>query len=68
MGAAFIAGVGLGEIGFADVPALMRWRRPCEPDPANRALYDERFACFKDAYRRLAPLYRRLNAPQGTPP
>jgi xylulokinase len=67
IGAAFIAGVGLGETTFDDVPALIRWRREYAPDRRWRALYDERFACFKDAYRRLAPLYRRLNAPMRTP-
>ena len=67
MGAAFIAAVGLGALTFDDVPALIRWRRDYTPDPGSRALYDERFACFKDAYRRLSPLYRRLNAPRRPP-
>ena len=67
MGAAFIAGVGLGALTFGDVPALMRWRREYAPDKRFRTLYDERFAVFKDAYRRLAPLYRRLNGPRSTP-
>ncbi len=67
MGAAFIAAVGLGAMRFDDVPALMRWRREYTPDDRRRALYDERFGCFKEAYRRLAPLYRRLNALQRTP-
>ena len=31
MGAAFIAAVGLGALTFADVPALMRWRRDYAP-------------------------------------
>jgi xylulokinase len=66
-GAAFIAAVGLGAITFDDVPALIRWRRDYAPDRRWRALYDERFACFREAYRRLAPLYRRLNAPMRTP-
>jgi xylulokinase len=68
MGAAFIAAVGLGAIRFDEVPDLMRWRRDYAPDPARRALYDERFACFKEAHRRLAPLYRRLNAPRRSLP
>jgi xylulokinase len=66
MGAAFIAAVGLGAIRFEDVPGLMRWRRTYTPDPGRRGLYDERFGCFKEAHRRLAPLYRRLNAPRRT--
>jgi len=42
----------------------MRWRRVHEPQRETRALYDERFAAFKEVHRRLAPLYRRLNPPR----
>jgi len=31
-----------------------------EPDPANRAVYDDAFTTFTDLHRRLAPVYRRL--------
>lgn len=64
MGAAFIAGVGLGALRFDDVPQLMRWRRTYEPGTATRRLYDDRFATFRELRRRLAPLYRRLNPPR----
>jgi len=63
-GAAFIAAVGVGALAFDDVPGLMRWRRVHEPQRETRALYDERFAAFKEVHRRLAPLYRRLNPPR----
>jgi xylulokinase len=63
-GAALIAAVGIGALGFDDVPALMRWRRVYEPQRETRALYDDRFATFKEVHRRLAPLYRRLNPPR----
>jgi xylulokinase len=63
-GAALIAAVGIGALSFDDVPALMRWRRVYEPQRETRALYDERFAAFKEVHRRLAPLYRRLNPPR----
>ncbi len=63
IGAAFIAAAGLGALQFSDLPALQRVRRVYEPDASLRELYDERFDVFRDLHRRLAPVYRRLNAP-----
>ena len=60
-GAAFIAAVGLGEITFDDVPALVEIRRSYTPDPRNRALYDERFEVFKSIYKQMRGVYKRLN-------
>lgn len=65
LGAAFIAGVGLGELSFHDVPALCRDARTFEPRDTVRGLYDERFGTFKELHRRLAPLYRRLHQHRG---
>jgi hypothetical protein len=33
------------------------------PRPANRVVYDELFAQFKDLCERLSPVYRSLNSP-----
>lgn len=63
LGAAYIAGVALGEMTFADVPRRTRLRASYEPIARNRAVLDERFATFKEIYRRNRSLYRRLNAP-----
>jgi xylulokinase len=60
-GAAWIAAVGLGEVGFADLPGLVEVEEVCTPDPAKRSVYDERFATFLELHKRLRPLYRRLN-------
>ncbi|MCB8987275.1 MAG: xylulose kinase [Ardenticatenaceae bacterium] len=60
-GAAWIAAVGLGQITFADVPGFVTFNREYEPDPANRALYDERFAVFQQIYRQTKGIYKRLN-------
>jgi xylulokinase len=60
-GAAFIAAVALGRLGFADVPGRLAVRRTYQPLAAHRRVYDDRFALFTEAYRRLSPLYRRLN-------
>jgi len=67
VGAAFIAGIGLGELSFDDVPALCQRERRFEPREALRNLYDDRFGTFKELHRRLAPLYRRINQHRGTP-
>lgn len=61
LGSAFIAGVGIGAMRFDDVPALTRTKHLYEPTVANRAVYDQAFADFTEIYRRLAPLYRRMN-------
>jgi xylulokinase len=61
LGAAFIAGIGLGELSFHDVPALCHERRRFEPRRTTRSLYDDCFDTFKELHQRLAPLYRRLN-------
>jgi len=60
-GSAFIAGVGLGEYSFDDVSTLTRTRTVYHPSPAHRQIYNELYGAFTDAYRSLAPFYRRLN-------
>lgn len=64
-GAAWIAGVGMGELTFSDLPGLVRFKHVYAPNPANRALYDERFAVFQEIYRQMRPIYRRLNRQAG---
>ena len=61
-GAAWIGAVGLGEISFGDVPALVEFKHVYQPDPQNRALYDERFGVFTQIYKQMKGVYRRLNA------
>jgi xylulokinase len=63
IGATFIAAVGLGQLRFQDIDALRQVRRLYEPARTLAGLYDDRFATFKEVRSRLAPLYRRLNAP-----
>lgn len=60
-GAAFIAAAGLGEITFDDVPGLVPIKRTATPDPRNRAVYDQAFETFRQIYRRMSPVYKRLN-------
>ncbi|CAM3846432.1 xylulokinase [Roseateles saccharophilus] len=67
IGAGFLAGIGLGELGFADLPALRRSRCVHEPRHALRQLHADQFETFKEVHRRLAPLYQRLNTPDHAP-
>ena len=60
-GAAWIAAVGLGEIGFADVPELVAFARVFAPQASARAVYDERYRTFLEVHKRMRPLYRRIN-------
>lgn len=65
-GAAFIGAVGLGLMSFEDAARRVTIESVFEPDAGNARLYDERFGIFTELYRRLAPLYRRLNATRST--
>jgi xylulokinase len=61
-GAALIAAVGLGEITFDDIPALIKLKHTYTPNPQNRALYDERFGVFQEIYSQMRSVYKRLNS------
>jgi len=65
-GAALIALAGLGRLAWKDVPDLVAVRRTYAPDPAHRQVYDERFDAFREIYRRLHGLYRRLNGTRSS--
>jgi xylulokinase len=60
-GAAFIAAVGLGHIRFADIPALIEFKREYQPQPQNRTLYDDLFGEYVELYRKTKDIHRRLN-------
>ena len=60
-GAAWIGAVGLGEIGFNDIPGLVQFKRLYEPQQANTSIYDERFAIFTRIYRQMKGIYHQLN-------
>ena len=62
LGAAYIAGVGLGLMKFDDVAARTGIRNEYLPQAAHRDVLDRTFAAFTDIHKRMAPLYRRLNA------
>ena len=46
-GAAFVASVGLGHVTFDEIPDIIEIEAEYEPDPGNRAIYDELYAEYK---------------------
>ncbi|MEO8356336.1 MAG: FGGY-family carbohydrate kinase [Chloroflexota bacterium] len=60
-GAAWIAAVGLGEIEFSDVSKLVQYKKSYQPQSNNRALYNDKFEVFKQIYKQMKDIYRRLN-------
>ncbi|HEX2736830.1 MAG TPA: FGGY-family carbohydrate kinase, partial [Acidimicrobiia bacterium] len=60
-GAAFLAGLALGELTIDDVSANVEIARTFEPEPANRAIYDELYEEFVDVYKRNRKMFARLN-------
>ncbi len=60
-GAAVFAGLALGAITPAEVGALVASETTFEPDPANRAAYDQLFAEFPKIYRAERSMFSRLN-------
>ncbi len=61
-GAAWIGAVGLGEIQYQDIESLTRYKHTYTPQAANRRIYDEQFAIFKDIYKKMSGIYKRLNS------
>ncbi len=60
-GAAFIASVALGRLSFEDIPGRTRFVATYEPNPDNRATYDELFTEFLNIYKNNKQMYARLN-------
>jgi len=61
VGAALTAFVALGEIQVEDIPSLVKISSVYQPDPSSRQVYDRQFAEFMACFRRMKPIYRRLN-------
>jgi xylulokinase len=66
-GAGMIAWVGLGELGWDDIPARIKTRTPLEPNSGNRAVYDERYAEFHALYEKTRGLFSRMNRRVASP-
>ena len=60
--AAIVALIGLGELpGFSAAKDFVQIERSYEPDPANKAIYDELFENYKDIYNSLKDVYIKAN-------
>jgi xylulokinase len=62
-----IAWVGLGELAWDDIPARIKTRTPLDPNPGNRAVYDERYAEFHALYQKTRGLFSRMNRRVASP-
>lgn len=60
-GAAILAAVAMGYATFDEMAEQLEVAAEYLPDPANRLLYDERFAVFLEIYKRNRRIYARLN-------
>ena len=60
-GAAFQAAVALGHLKVEEIPSLVGIARTFEPDPRNRAVYDELFREFVNLYKANKAIFARLN-------
>jgi xylulokinase len=64
-GAAYVALVGLGMMTFDDIHKNVPVNRVFQPNPANRAIYDELFGEFLNLYKNNKSMYSRLNQHHG---
>ncbi|MDM8001171.1 MAG: FGGY-family carbohydrate kinase [Dehalococcoidia bacterium] len=67
VGAALVAAVGLGIYpNFEALESITRVERTIEPRRENFKTYDELYACFRESYGRLRPLYRKMSETSGS--
>jgi xylulokinase len=64
-GAAFQAAVALGRLTVDEIPSLVPVANTFEPNPRNRALYDELFGEFLNLYKSNKAIFARLNRPRS---
>ncbi len=61
LGAAFVAGMGVGVFGdWREMERFLAFDPPIEPDPAARAVHDELYGVYRELYVRTAELMHRL--------
>ncbi|MFX0146923.1 MAG: FGGY-family carbohydrate kinase [Candidatus Hodarchaeota archaeon] len=61
-GAAFIASVGLGYIGWDHIPKHIQYSNIFKPNPDNREVYDNLFNEYLNIYKIMGKTYKRLNS------
>ena len=60
-GTGFLAAVALGYLRFDDIPDLIEVAETFQPNPENRAVYDELFGEFLNIYKKNKAIFARLN-------
>jgi xylulokinase len=65
-GAAFQAGLALGQLTVSEIPELVPIARTYTPDARHRGLYDELFQEFLNLYKTNKALFARLNRARGS--
>jgi len=58
-GAALLAGIALGRVGVDDLARNVRVRATFAPDPANRAVYEDRYAEFRVLHKQTSRRTKR---------
>lgn len=61
VGAALAAFAALGALTVAEIPGIVRVAETYQPSVENRQVYDQQFREFLEFYKRMRPIYRRLN-------
>ena len=60
-GAAFLGAVAMGYMTWDEVPERIEIKATYQPNPANKAIYDELFAEYLNIYKSNKKIYARLN-------
>lgn len=61
-GVAVLAGLALNRTTLKDYVQHVEVARTYKPDPDVTPIYDERFEAFLDIYKRMSPIYQKLNS------
>jgi xylulokinase len=65
VGGALAAFGALGDMTIEDMASTVKFAAVYQPDAGNRRVYDQQFSAFMQFYKRMKPVYRRLNAAAG---
>jgi xylulokinase len=60
-GAAFLAAVALGYLGYDDISERVQIAQTFTPNPDHRKIYDELFAEYLNVYKHNKKIFARLN-------
>ena len=61
VGAALAAFSTLGELKPEDIPQIVKIAETYQPTETNRAIYAQQFREFLEFYKRMKPIYKRMN-------